>query len=329
MAFENYKENKRKILEIGIPNSIIFDYENDSLRKVYDQYFLWCEENLRDYSNRFKLGPCYFFYWNTSEANAGAATDGKNSFIRFSKGYMEQLHERVGTKNKFFKNSKFTGYHNLQSGISDSLEYLLFQCSTIFTFYHEFAHCVQKQSSSLNERPENRSYSLYHHVCEYDADLNGAQFVSMYMQQYYTDMLPSAIKNEKNFKRLMYMGISSIVITFLLFLNGEFDSDKLEDTSTTFYTKASTHPHTYVRLYYVINHYVKNAKANGVKIDFQDTFNSVNVLCNEFFNGTDILKDFITGIKNHFDEIRKYEMELYQASLNSPFCIRHKVKLFM
>ena len=95
---------------------------------------------------------------------------------------------------------------------------LLFQCSTIFTFYHEFAHCVQKQSSSLNERPENRSYSFYIHVCEYDADLNGAQFVSMYMQQYYTDMLPADMRNEKNFKRLMYLGISSIVITFLLFL---------------------------------------------------------------------------------------------------------------
>ena len=260
MDFKNYKENKQKIIEAGIPDSMVFDYDNDRLRKIYDQYFIWCEENLKDYRNSFNLGPCYFFYWDTLEANAGAATDGKNSFIRFSKGYMEQLHERVGIGNTFFKDSKFTGYHNLQNGISDSLEYLLFQCSTIFTFYHEFAHCVQKQSSSLNERPENRSYSFYIHVCEYDADLNGAQFVSMYMQQYYTDMLPADMRNEKNFKRLMYLGISSIVITFLLFLNGEFDLDQKEEISTKFYTKASTHPHTYVRLYYVINHLVRNAK---------------------------------------------------------------------
>lgn len=64
-------------------------------------------------------------------------------------------------------------------------------------------------------------------------------------------------------------------------MNGEFDQMK-SDKDTSFYTKERTHPHTFVRLYYVINHYVRNAKANNVKIDFQDTFNSVVVLCGEF-----------------------------------------------
>lgn len=325
----NYKQNKEKIIAAGIPETMIFDYEGDRLRKIYDQYFEWCDVNLKDYETLFNLGPCHFFYWDTLDANAGAASDGKNSFIRFSKGYMEMLNEKLWLGRKFFQESKFSAYHSLQKGMKDSLEYLMFQCSTIFSFYHEFAHVVQKQSQDfyLSERTFSKDFSFLRHVYEYDADLNGAQFVSMYIQQYFAEILPAELRTEANFKRLMYLGMSSIVITFLLFLNGEFDQMK-SDKDTSFYTKERTHPHTFVRLYYVINHYVRNAKANNVKIDFQDTFNSVVVLCGEFFEETDIFKSFIKGMQNHFDEIRDYDFELYRGALEAKSCIRHKARLF-
>lgn len=325
-----YKENIKKIIAAGISKSMIFDYEHHPLANAYDQYFRWCNENLNDYSQQLSLRNCYFFYWDTFEANAGAATNKQNSFIRFSTGYMTRLSEKLGRERNFFQNSKFTGYHNLQKGIKENLDFLMFQSSTVFTFYHEFAHLVQQQNSNfyLSERPRESDFSFHNHVFEYDADLNGAQFVSVLIQQFYTDVLPQEMRTEKNFKRLMYMGISSIVITFLLFLNREFDSKKIKEIDTDFYTKAKTHPHTYVRITYVISHYVRNAKANGVNMDLQDTLNSIGVLCNEFFTGTDIFTNFMAGMYKHRDEINQYDFELYLAAKENISCIQHKMHLF-
>ena len=103
---------------------------------------------------------------------------------------------------------------------------------------------------------------------------------------------------------------------------------KPENLDTSFYVKKSTHPHTFVRAKYIIEHYVEIAKVNGAMIDFKDTTNNVSVICNEFFKDSNIFKDFITGLTDNFDEINIYQSELYKAQKTSSFCIRKKVELF-
>lgn len=326
----NFSEYQKELIKAGIPEGQIYDFEFDPIEGVYQQYFNWCVDNLKDYSLTFKIEPSYFYYWNTDRINAGAASRDGKYFIRFSTGYMDALHKKLGVKGQFFTKTDWTAFHNLQKLMTVSLEYLMFQASTIFTFYHEFAHLVQQQGGVfyMNEYPESEDYSFKLHLCEYDADLNGCQFVNVYIQQFIQDNLPKDYQTDLNYKRLMYLGISSIVITQLLFLHGELYPFKPEGIDTSFYTKKSTHPHTFTRAIYIIEHYVRIAKANGVTIDFQDTVTNVTVICNEFFKDSEIFKDFINDVNYNLDEIKGYQLELDLAQMSSSFCIRHKINLF-
>lgn len=326
----NFSDYQKELIKANIPLEEIYDFNSSPIKHVYQRYFDWCVDNINDYSEKFGIEPAYFYFWDTHEINAQAGYVNGKYIIRFSKPYMEILHKKLGRKGQFFGKTDWSGFNNLQKSLIDSLEYLMFQASTIFTFYHEFSHLVQKQGGAflINEHPKSEFYSFNHHLLEYDADLNGCQFVCIYMQQFFKDNLKKEFQTEANLKRLMYLGISSIVITFLLFLHGEMYPFKPENIDTSFYTKKSTHPHTFIRTKYIIEHYVRIAKANGVVIDFSDTARNVSIMCNEFLKDSNIFNDFITGQQDNFDEINSYVNELDTAQKASPFCIRHKIKLF-
>lgn len=326
----NFEEYKQELLNAKVSPEEIFDFNLSPICGLYQRYFDWCVDNINDYSEKFGIEPAYFYFWDTHEINAQAGFVKGKYIIRFSKSYMEILHEKIGRRGQFFGKTDWSAFYNLQKLLKNSLEYLMFQASTIFTFYHEFSHLVQKQGGAflMNEYPNKNEFTFDRHLLEYDADLNGSQFVCVYMLQFFEENLPKEYRTDANLNRLLYIGISSIVITFLMFLYGEMYPFKPENLNTEFYLKKSTHPHTFVRAKYIIEHYVRIAKANGAKIDFKDTANNVSIICNEFFKESNIFIDFKNGILNNFKEIDSYVNELDKVQKASPLCIRHKIKLF-
>lgn len=326
----NFQEYKVNLLLLGISKEEIYDFTGDRIESFYQRYFDWCVDNINDYSKIFGVEPAYFYFWDTYEINAKAGK-GSNAYrIRFSKPYMEALYEKLGKKGQFFDKTDWVAFKKLQNITPNSLEFLMFQASTIFTFYHEFAHLVQYKGKvfSINEHSFDDTYSFEKHVFEYDADLNGCQFVSVYFQQFFQEQIPREHQTENNYKRLMYLGISSIVITQLLFLYGKIYPFQPQNLDTDFYTRKKSHPHTLVRAKYIIEHYVGIAKANGVKIDFGDTTSNITIICNEFFKDSGVFKDFILGFQNHFDEINAYSLDLFIGQRDNKNCIKHKIELF-
>jgi hypothetical protein len=326
----NFKQYKKELLNAGIPENEIYDFTNDPIASFYQRYLDWSVDNLKDYSKVFGVEPAYFYFWDTHLINAQAQYINGKYIIRYSKPYLETLHQKLGTQGKFFAKTDWTAFHNLQKITPNSLEFLMFQASTIFTFYHEFAHLVQFKDIvfKMSEYPSIGNFNFDNHVYEYDSDLNGCQFVNIYIQQFFDEQLPNANKTANNFKRLMYLGISSIVITKLLFLNGQFFPFPPENIDTSFYTREHSHPHTYIRSKYIIEHYVRIAKANGVQIDFGDTVRNITVICDEFFKDSDIFKNFIKGMQDNFDRINKYTLDLHIGQKKNQSCIKHKINLF-
>ncbi|MFC4220352.1 hypothetical protein [Flagellimonas marina] len=326
----DFNEYKKELLEAGIPESEIYDFQDNPVSSFYQRYFDWCVDNINEYSQIFEVKPSYFYFWDSHIINARAGK-GRNVYrIKFSKSYLEALYKKLGRKGQFFDKTDWVAFHNLQKITPDSLEFLMFQASTIFTFYHEFAHIVQYKDKdfTMSEHPSNDKFSFEKHIFEYDADLNGSQFVSVYFQQFFQEQIPRKDQTPNNYKRLMYLGISSIVITQLLFLYGGIYPFQPDKVNTDFYTKRHSHPHTYVRAKYIIEHYVGVAKANGVQIDFGDTTRNVTVICNEFFKDSGIFRDFIKGFQDNFDEINRYSLELYLGQKQNHSCIKHKIGLF-
>ena len=321
---------KKELLRAGIQKDEIYDFTNDNIKSFYQRYFDWSVDNLKDYSKVFGLEQSYFYYWDTHEINAKARLKNGVYTILFSKSYMKALYRKLGVKGQFFNKTDWTAFHNLQKITPNSLEFLMFQVSTIFTFYHEFAHLVQykNRAFNMNEYPSQGNYTFNNHVYEYDADLNGCQFVNVYVQQYYEEQLPKEHQTINNFKRLMYLGISSIIITQLLFLNGQLFPFPLDNIDTTFYTREHSHPHTFIRSKYIIEHYVRISKANGVQIDFEDTITNITVICNEFFKDSNIFEIFLIGMQDNFNEINSYTLDLHLGQKNNKSCVKHKINLF-
>ncbi|WP_299128741.1 hypothetical protein [uncultured Winogradskyella sp.] len=326
----DFTKYKKELLSIGIPEDEIYDFIGDPIESFYQRYFDWCIDNINEYCGRFHIEPAFFYFWDTYKINARAGK-GRNAYrIRFSKPYMEALYNKLGRKGQFFDKTNWTAFQNLQKITPNSLEFLMFQSSTIFTFFHEFSHLVQYRGKpfTMNEYPTDSQFSFEKHVFEYDADLNGCGFVSVYIQQFFQEQIPKEYQNDNNYKRLMYLGIASIVITQLLFLYGKIYPFEPESLSTDFYTKEKSHPHTFVRAKYIIEHYVRIAKSNGVKIDYGDTTRNITVICNEFFRESGIFKNFIVGMDKNFDEINAYTSELNAGMENNKNCIKHHIALF-
>jgi hypothetical protein len=326
----NFTEYQKELLSVGIHKDEIYDFTNDPINSFYQRYFDWSVDNLKDYSKIFELEPSFFYYWDTHLINAKARLKNGIYTIRFSKPYLEVLYLKLGVKGQFFNKTDWTAFHNLQKITPDSLEFLMFQASTIFTFYHEFAHLVQfkNRAFTLSEYPSLGNYTFDNHVYEYDADLNGCQFVNVYIQQFFEEQLPKEHQTINNFKRLMYLGISSIIITQLLFLNGQFFPFPPANIDTTFYTRDHSHPHTFIRSKYIIEHYVRIAKANGVQIDYGDTVSNITFICDEFFKDSNIFKNFLSGMKDNFVKINSYTHDLHLGQKNNLSCIKHKINLF-
>ena len=321
MNSSKYGRHIKKLLEsTKIDQSDVLDYSHQPLENVYEQLFLFCEENIDRFSINFNIQPAYFFYKNTTKVNAGASFRDNSYVIFMTQGLIVRLNKKLGRNRQFIQNSKFSELKKLQNELTDDLGHLMFQCSMIFIFYHEFAHLVQQKKET--------DFNFERHVCEYDADRAGALFVSMYIQQYYTEQLKENLKTKDNFNNLMYLGITSIIITFILFSNGELNNEKATLNGLEFYTKETTHPHTFVRLNYILKQYIHTAKSNYATIGTQDTLSKVSQISHEFFNDTGAFKNFATNFNQNIDEINKYDMELNLASQKMKNLIRHKIDLF-
>jgi hypothetical protein len=309
-----YKENSKKISEnTSINIEIILDLENNNpLKETYLKLFLFCYENLKINSPKFEIEPSYFFYYNKENyVNAKATCDNGNYIILISKDLIKRLYENIYSKKTIFSHERLTKYENLSKLINLNLNDLLFQSSTIFTYYHEFAHLVQKKGGdfSFSENTEN-IFIPESHILEYDADLNGSQFVCAHIINYY-ETLSSENQNAENLKNLLSIGLAGILIIFLLLHYRELDDDK---RVYEFYLNKYSHPHSMIRISYVIRQYQNTALENGIKIEKTEFFKEAFLISNIFFGSNNYISNCLDILEQNFEEIDKNINSLFDES---------------
>ena len=326
MEYKDHTEQLKATSNINPTD--IFDYENSTYKNIFQSAFKALIGDLVYYSKQFRVEPTYLFFRNTFEINAGALNRNNCSLIYISNAFVVKLYDKLVKDRKFIEESSLHEYINIQNKHPHNLNYLMFQCSIIFTFYHEFAHVVQQKKNdyNFNENILNTKFDFERHILEYDADLNGCQFVSVYIQEFFKN-LSKDLKNNENFKLLIYLGISSIIITFILFLTNGF-KDKYDKKLEEFYTEQNTHPHTYVRINYIIKHYIHVARINKVDLNQEDTLKEVSKIIREYFKGTDIFENFANEFSKHIMLINEYEMKLSLASRNKKNLVKYNFELF-
>ena len=325
-----YIENSNRIVEnTKISSSDILNLENNPNKELYLNLFKFCYENLAINCPKFDIKPFYFFFYDKENLiNAGATCNDDNYIMYISSELVIKLNERLNLKESLFKNERLTNYLELSKRLTVSLEYIMFQSSILFTYYHEFAHLVQKKGGNftLNEIPENQRLFIPElHILEYDSDLNGCQFVLYHLFDYFEN-LDSDYKNSESLKNLLSVGLSSILITFLLFYNREFvENDKYIDE---FYLDQKTHPHTLIRISYIIEHYQNVAEENGIKIEIGDLLKETFLISEIFFNSNSFVKNCIDLMEENLDSINYYTSKLYDEAILKDNLVMQKYYLF-
>lgn len=323
---KTYNENTKIITKkTKINSEIILDLENDPIKEIYLKLFIFCYDNLKINSPKFGIEPSYFFYYNKENyINAGATRDNGNYILMISKDFIKKLHECIYSNNSIFNNERLTKYLELSKLVNIDFNELLLQSSTLFTYYHEFAHLVQKNDENFSffENTEN-IYIPESHIFEYDADLNGSQFVCGHILDYF-ETLNIENKNHENLKNLLSIGLSGILITFLLFYYREFDEDKRIDE---FYLDKKSHPHTMIRISYIITHYQNIAFENGIEIEIIEFLKETFLISDIFFKSNSYILNCLKIYEENIEQINNYIIALdKQASKKNNLMIQNHMK---
>ncbi len=304
-----YKENSKIITErTKINIEIILDLEDNPIKDIYLRLFHFCYDNLKINSPKFSVEPTYFFYYNKENyINAGATLDDGNYIIMISKDLIKNLHESIYSNNSIFKNVRLIKYVELSNLVKIDFNELLLQSSILFTYYHEFAHLVQKNDGNFSffENTENL-FIPESHILEYDADLNGSQFVCFHILNYY-ETLSIENQNYENLKNLLSVGLSGILITFLLFYYREFNENKRVDE---FYLDEKSHPHSIIRISYIITHYQNIALENGIKIEIVEFLKEAFLISDIFFKSNSYISNCLKIYEENIEQIDNYIISL-------------------
>lgn len=325
-----YQENSKRIVEnTKVSASDILDLYKNTNKELYLNLFKFCYENLAINSPKFDIEPSYFFFYDKENfVNAGATLNDGNYIMYISRELVIKLNERLNLKKSIFENERLTNYIELSKRLTVSLEYVMFQSSILFTYYHEFAHLVQKKGRNfaLNEIPENpKIFIPERHILEYDSDLNGCQFVLFHLLDYFEN-LNHDYKNSENLKNLLSIGLSSILITFLLFYNREFDeNDKYIDD---FYLEQKTHPLSLIRISYIIQHYQNVAQVNGFEIKIRDLLKETFLISEIFFNSNSFVKNCLDVLDENLNSINSYISYLFDEAIKKDYLVMQKHNLF-
>jgi len=269
----NHKENIKELAEqIGVSDA--FDYTVNDPFQVTEMYFQFCQQNLSEECGEYNIQPARIYIRNDMQVNARAIRTKSHSVIAVNFGTIVTLFRFFTDNRSIFEKDELKEYKQLDKEFD--LDYLAFQLTTQFTYYHELAHLIQRSpvgSQWIDELyakniREGDGYSLNSHLFEFDADLFGSGQEALHIIDYWK-RLTSDLRTAENLGLLLSVGAGAI-FSYFLFLMEKY---------ANIYYKAGDHPHPIVRISYMVDNFIKNAEHNlpeGVH------FNARNILTKAF-----------------------------------------------
>ena len=330
-----HKLNEYKIIENP------FDYSglDSEMVSKYQQFENQFEKLYLDKINRFKLKDCFFYIKDDLSCNAFARSKRGYNIIGITKGYAIQMLNAFSEKN--FSNTSILkliqsndvnisdGYKSLQKISDFNISNYMLDCSTQFTFGHEFHHIMQFNSSNLvvddymSENINLSNFNLKRHAWELNADFFATWDVTTHIlnvkNSYYFRDKESV--NQNTFICFLFLGIGSVCITKTLSYFGAWNF-KQDIQKIEFYTKNHSHPHPLVRILNILDSFYDQMKDSlpMVKIEKQDLLNNVLIMIAIYFEtfapNKKILSYIFKDMDDYLDIANDYKNELYDVAVN-------------
>ena len=334
---EIYRLAKYKIIDSP------FDYrdlDNEVMRK-YQHFENEFEKLYLDKINRFKLKDCFFYIKSDLSCNAFARNKRGYNIIGITNGYAVQMLDAFDER--YFSNISMLslslmnlnevniadGYATLHEINDFKVNKFMLDCSTQFTFSHEFQHILQFNSSKiimdnyLSENIDLSEFDIKRHAWELDADWFAMWDVLTHIlnvkNNYYFTQKKNIDKN--TFICLLFLGVGSVCITKTLSYFGAWNFNQ-NIQKFEFYTKKYSHPHPLVRLLNLIDCFYDQITDSfpSLNIDKQSLLNNVSGIITVYFNSftpkNTVITDIFKDMDLYLDIANNYKAELYNVGVN-------------
>lgn len=307
----------------------IFEYEFSEISDIYERYFQFCQENLTEECDEFDIQPAKFYYRSEYGINARAGLQNGYFIIGVNMQTIHALYDLFYERNNIFETDPFLldNYKELTDKFDVPPGHLMFQLATLFTFYHERAHLIQKSDllpTSLFEQPtktNTQDFSIERHVIELDSDLDTAHKICFHLVEYFKK-LNANDRAVENFQKILSLGVASVFSYFLLYYK--------EDVKV--YYKEYTHPHPLVRISYIVDCFVRVAEINipeDLKIDLGKTIRDGFSIANTFYKSVfkiELVERFAAQFMEESNDVEVYVNELLGVGEGMPYLVKNRYK---
>jgi len=325
----NYSDNVKELKNVLEDKADeIFEYGDSELREQFEKFFQFCQTHLSEECNSFNIQPALFYYTTFYSLNAIAAKVQNSYLIGVNMGTMSSLYYLLYAQNNIFYMSSYLyeAFNPISEALSDDMEYIMFQLSIIFIYYHELAHLIQMSDNSYIWKLENPTsvadddFSVERHILELDADVNGSYNICLHLIQYF-EKLPHLSQTNRNLEKLLALGTASVFSFFLIFYS---DYEEM-------YYREHSHPHPMIRLSYVVDSFIKSAENNlpsGVDIDKGEVIRlgfGISEMLFENYPRRDIIHNFSAQFIKESSHIKEYVDELLAISKEMPSLVMNRL----
>ena len=283
--------------DLNLPECDMLDYSDNDPYQIVENFFQFCQTDLSTPREEYNILPALLYIRRSMEVNAAARKWNDYYIMRVNFGTLTTMFRIYTDRRTIFGSPELSDYKHLHDNLDASLDYLLFQLSIQFTYYHEKGHLIQVspvennwiQESYAYEHPENDPFELPRHMYEFDADIFGSTMIGFHLLQYWKKQ-PDELRTHENLNLLASIGITSI-LSYFIFLLQKY---------VAMYYAASTHPHPLIRISYIVDNLVKTVEDN-----LEDNVLDRNAIMERVFAITDKLftssgDNWVTGLQRSF-----------------------------
>ncbi|MDI1233196.1 MAG: hypothetical protein PSX81_02815 [bacterium] len=264
-----------------------FPFENEGYRNLINQFLSFSQTNLKRSCGT--VGKKAFVYIvDRNDVNGLAGRVEGIPVVGIFKGSLISLFNLIVKDTANFKKE----------------DYLTYQITILFLYYHEKAHLIQRNTGELwqlDELTSNNGYDQQQHLREFDADLYAVTMILPHIEEL-------AARERFPIHELIALAIAGLYILCMDFMHG----------NDLFYLKDKSHPHGQLRVLYILTKFIMNITVSEI-IDLQE--HNIGILWQDKLyklldrNESEFNK-VISVFQNHQADMENYIMELQTLQSN-------------
>lgn len=307
------------------------DYTEYLRKDELNKQFQFFQRSIKWHEEKYKINPGIFIFNNDNTINAFATQINTNlNLIGFNIGIFSWLWENFMDNSKLLDHPKLSSIKELQIPNTTPLEELAYQVCSLFIYYHETAHLMQKKQNSKSALFEDLNncgqFDFNTHVSEIDADTYAAISVTTNIKQYFENYLK--VSNPDSYDHLVAFLSACLFVFIMVFPNMN---------RSIFYRECS-HPHPLIRILSIVYTLVEYSnvieqKKRLIEVEadtlvIQYTLEFAEIISNQI-HGPLEFNDFVITLRDNHEDINKYFQELRIAVGNDPnmaTSIRNQIK---